>query len=204
MNAFARWLRRSLTYPQLRDVDLDDLRTTILRRDLVKKNSAAKLSFANWYSEMSSLVGDAPEGPKNRTGKRWWLHGRAHCRSHKDRYPQNLPFVDCVCRAESLPFGDGSLGAMLMVNVLHHVTDVDAFFRESIRALDKNGLVVMVEPFVSRFSAVVHRHLHHEPFDPSAKQWSLEESGPLSGGNNALPWMIFVRDEAVFRSRYPD
>lgn len=44
-----------------------------------------------------------------------------------------LPFLDNVCYAEQLPYPDRSVGALAMVNVLHHVSDVDAFFREAVR-----------------------------------------------------------------------
>src|SRR5262249_32889389 len=60
----------------------------------------------------------------------------------------------------------------------------------------------MIEPYVSRFSRLVYRYIHHEPFDPGAPDWRLP-SGRLSGGNDALPWIVFVRDRARFERDYP-
>ncbi len=52
----------------------------------------------------------------------------------------------------------------------------------------------MIEPWVSSWSHIVYDKLHHEPFDPTSVSWNLPQSGPLSGGNDALPWIIFQRD----------
>ena len=46
-------------------------------------------------------------------------------------------------------------------------------------------------------------HLHHEQFEPNAEDWIIESSGPLSGANGALPWIIFNRDRKIFTNKYP-
>ena len=61
----------------------------------------------------------------------------------------------------------------------------------------------MVEPWVTAWARLVYRRLHHEPFEPEAAQWRFPESGPLSGANGALPWIIFERDREIFRREYP-
>jgi hypothetical protein len=45
--------------------------------------------------------------------------------------------------------------------------------------------------------------LHHEPFDEFSEKWNFPSSGPLSGANGALPWIIFFRDRKKFFSLYP-
>ena len=47
------------------------------------------------------------------------------------------------------------------------------------------------------------RYLHHEPFEPNAKNWTIPSTGPLSGANGALPWIMFVRDRARFEREFP-
>jgi SAM-dependent methyltransferase len=115
-----------------------------------------------------------------------------------------LPFVKMVCQAEALPFADRTLAGIYMINVLHHVCDPDRFFTEARRVLVPGGVVAMIEPYVSAFSRLIYGYIHHEPFDPDAPSWQLPPSGPLSGGNDALPWNIFIRDQDIFRQRYPD
>jgi hypothetical protein len=60
----------------------------------------------------------------------------------------------------------------------------------------------MIEPWVSTWSRLIYTHLHHEPFDPAAKDWTFPETGPLSGANGALPWIVFERDRAKFESEF--
>ena len=35
-------------------------------------------------------------------------------------------------------------------------------------------------------------------------EWEFASSGPLSGANGALPWMVFVRDRAEFEREFPE
>ena len=61
----------------------------------------------------------------------------------------------------------------------------------------------MVEPWVSWWSRRVYA-FHSEPFDPEARDWSPKPGGPLTGGNGALPWIMFHRDRTVFETDFPD
>jgi len=91
-----------------------------------------------------------------------------------------------------------------MVDVFHHIPDSRVFLGEARRCLRSGGSVVMIEPWVSTWSRLIYSHLHHEPFDPAAKQWIFPDSGPLSGANGALPWIIFQRDRLKFESEFPE
>lgn len=202
MFRWAVWLRRQLEYPNARDVPLDSPEMTILRRTLLEKNRAARLSFDHWYRELAEFSTSAPAGKRIELGS-----GGGYM---EDFIPDliktdiiALPFIDYVCRAEQLPFESGSVSVLLMVNVLHHVPDVDTFFREAQRVLKPDGLIAMIEPYVSTFSRFVYTRLHHEPFDPTMTDWCLPEGGRLSGGNDALPWNVLVRDQAKFATAHP-
>jgi hypothetical protein len=58
----------------------------------------------------------------------------------------------------------------------------------------------MVEPWNTGWSRFVHRHLHVEPMWPEAAEWEFPGSGPLSGANAALPWIVTSRDRARLES----
>ena len=90
-----------------------------------------------------------------------------------------------------------------MVDVLHHLPDVRKFFREAERCLRPGGAILMVEPWVSRWSKLIYAKLHQEPFLPEAAEWSFPSTGPLSGANVALPWILVERDRAVFERDFP-
>lgn len=191
-----------LQYAELRGVPIDSPEMTVRRRELLQRNACARFSFARWYQELATCVAKAPPGLRVELGSGGGF---------LDQFIPNLiktdvielPFIDKVCCAEQLPFPDGSTGALIMVNVLHHVADIEAFLREATRVLVRGGVIAFVEPFVSQFSRLVYRYLRHEPFDPGASDWQLPPAGRLSGGNDALPWIVFVRDRALFECRYP-
>ena len=61
----------------------------------------------------------------------------------------------------------------------------------------------MIEPWVTGWSRLVYGHLHHEPFRPQAEEWGFPSSGPLSGANSALPWILFERDRDRFEQEFP-
>ena len=104
--------------------------------------------------------------------------------------------VSLVVDAHALPFPAGRLRAVVMTNVFHHLPNARGFLREAARAVRPGGAVVMVEPWVTAWSRLVYRHLHEEPFEPDAAEWEFPSSGPVSGANNALPWIVFARDRA--------
>ena len=116
-----------------------------------------------------------------------------------------LPYagVDRVVDASRLPFAEGELRAILMLNVLHHLADVEAFFREAQRCLVRGGRVFLVDQYLGWISTPILRHLHHEPCDPGSPGWAFASSGPLSGANGALAWIVFERDRALFERRFP-
>jgi hypothetical protein len=52
----------------------------------------------------------------------------------------------------------------------------------------------MIEPWVTCWSRIIYGKFHHESFNPTHPSWDFPQTGPLSGGNNAIAWMIFERD----------
>jgi hypothetical protein len=56
---------------------------------------------------------------------------------------------------------------------------------------------------VTRWSRLIYTHFHHEPFRPDSATWEFPSTGPLSGANGALPWIVFRRDREIFERDYP-
>ena len=113
-----------------------------------------------------------------------------------------LPNVDKLFSATEMPFEKASVDAFFMIDVLHHITDSRAFFREALRCLKASGKIVMIEPANTLWARFIYRNFHHELFDTQTK-WELENIGPLSQGNGAIPWIIFSRDREIFESEFP-
>jgi SAM-dependent methyltransferase len=105
--------------------------------------------------------------------------------------------------ASNLPFDDSSLKSVFMLNTLHHIPDSTSLFNEIERCLKPDGRMLIIDQYNGWFSKIIYRHLHHEPYDPNATSWCFQPSGPLSGANGALCWIIFYRDRALFEQLYP-
>lgn len=198
----ASLLRRLLAHPLTASLDLDDPATTVLRRQIIASKPFLKAIFDEWYT---MLAAGLPTGPGDvlELGS-----GAGHCAEFipgliaSDVFP--LPGIQVVVRAESLPFSADALRAIVMTNVLHHLPDVRVFFREACRCLRSGGKILMIEPWMTPWSRFVYSRLHHEPCFPSAVDWSVSSSGPLSGANVALPWILFERDRPQFLTEFPE
>jgi SAM-dependent methyltransferase len=194
-------LRRLLAHPHTAGVRIDDPATTELRKRIISSKPFLRAIYDEWYGTLASAL---PPG----NGKVLELGaGAGYC----DRYIKGLitselfacPGVRVVADAQQLPFGDDTLRAIVFTDVLHHIPDVRRFFTEASRCLRPGGRVLMIEPWVTAWSSFIYRHLHHEPFSPEASDWRFPSTGPLSGANGALPWILFVRDRRGFEAEFP-
>jgi SAM-dependent methyltransferase len=196
------WLLSRLQYAELRGIPIDSPETTLRRRALLERNMCARFSFESWYRELGAAALTAPPGRQVELGSGGGFLDQFIPGLIKTDVVE-LPFIHTVCFAENLPFSDNSVSVLVMINTLHHVSDVDSFFREAVRVLVPGGLIAMVEPYVSSFSRLVYHYIHHEPFNPDVTDWRLPSGGRLSSGNDALPWVVFVRDRARFEREHP-
>lgn len=192
------WLEHPLTH----GLDLDDPRTTDLRRRIIREKAFLRRIYEEWYE---TLVKSLPPGDEP------VLEIGAGAGFMKDYLPGLITSdvldcdgVDMVFDATRMPFEDASLRAIVMTNVLHHIAEPRRFFREAARTVRAGGRMAMIEPWVTPWSRVIHTKLHHEPFVPEADEWGFPETGPLSGANGALPWILFERDRAEFESEFPE
>src|SRR5206468_8284916 len=109
-----------------------------------------------------------------------------------------LPGLSLVLDGCCLPFRDGALRAIVMTDVLHHISQPRLFFREATRSVEPGGVIAMVEPWRTAWSQWVYQNLHHEAFEPDVTRWEFPATGSLSSANGALPWILFERDRAAF------
>src|SRR5579871_4206397 len=178
-------IKKLLEHPGTRGIGIDDPRTTERRRGIIQSNTFLRLIYDEWYRLISNSI---PPGP----GRVLELGSGAGFLS---RYIPGLitseillcPDIQLVLDGRQLPFTGASLKAIVMVDVLHHIPDSRAFLTEATRCMRSGGRLVMIEPWVSTWSRPIYSGLHHEPFQPDAKDWNFPAAGPLSGANGALP-----------------
>jgi SAM-dependent methyltransferase len=194
-------LKTWLVHPLARGLDLDDPKTTALRRQIIDQKPFLRDIYTDWYTAVAKSL---PSGP----GRVLELGSGAGFL--RDFVPDLItsemflcPAIRVVLDGLYLPFGNRTLRAIAMTNVLHHLPDVRRFFIEAARCVRPGGAIVMVEPWVTRWSTTIYSRWHHEPFHPEAETWDFASTGPLSGANGALPWILFERDRVRFQRELP-
>lgn len=183
--------------------DLDDPRITEMRRDIIMRKPFLRKLYEEWYGDFKKKLKSVPPGKFVEIGS-----GAGFIKEvipeviTSDIMP--LSYSDLTFMAEDMPFADGELSAILMVDVLHHIPESASFFKEAQRTLKKGGKILMTEPANSPWGHFIYTRFHHEPFEPEAKEWKIPSTGPLSGANGALPWIIFERDRKRFETEFPN
>jgi len=194
-------MKRFLAYPETIHADLDDPNTTIFRREIIRKNKFLQQIYRLWYGK---ILAEIP----NIDGRT--LEVGTGAGFLQDLMPDLiasevfwLPGIDLVLNGTRLPFCENSLRAIVMIDVFHHIPQAALFLAEAERCLKKGGEVIMIEPWLTQWSNIIYTFLHHEPNNPDAESWDFPSSGPLSGANEALAWIIFKRDREVFERQNP-
>jgi SAM-dependent methyltransferase len=196
-------LRKILSNPTTKHMDIDSPQTTNLRRKIINDKPFLKDIYLDWYKMLlNEMVGDT-YGRKCELGS-----GAGYLKTVCSEIITTdilmINDVDLVVDGCFLPFKDNQLSALVMINVLHHLPKPRLFFQEASRCLIDGGVITMIEPWPTTWSNIIFKYFHHEPFIPDAVDWEFEQSGPLSDANGALPWIIFQRDASIFQSEFPE
>lgn len=192
-------IKRWLAHPLTKDLSVDDPRTTALRREIILEKVFLKSIYQEWYERIFKTL--PRDGTILEIGSGAGFFGQMSSRIvTSEIFP--TPGVDLVLDGRNLPFSDGELAAITMTDVLHHMPNVDVFFKEAARCIRSGGCITMIEPWNTPWAKWVYRNLHPEPFEPTAG-WDIPQTGPLSGANGALPWIIFKRDRTHFEKEFP-
>jgi len=195
-------LRNLLAHPLTRHLDLNDPRLTELRKEVIRSKPFLLKIYQDWYTWIAGCVPDGDGAVLELGSGAGFLDEFI-----PDLVTSELFFcrdITLVTDGQQLPFASASLRAIVFTDVLHHLPQVRLFFHEAARCLQPGGRVIMIEPWVSTWSRFIYPLLHHERFDPGAPTWEFRSSGPLSGSNQALPWIIFSRDRQQFASEFPE
>ena len=185
-------LDRLLAYPLTEGLDLDSPETTTLRREIILSKPFLRSVYLDWYTQIIDRIPDGDGNVLEVGAGGGFLDSLLPGLITSEVF--FVPGIDLVADARRLPFEDDSLKSIVMTNVFHHISDVAEFVSEAERALRPGGRVIMVEPWNTWWSQCVHEHFHDEPMVPDAVDWRFPTSGPLSGANAALTWIVASRD----------
>lgn len=184
--------------------DLDSVDATRAHRELVRNKKVLWTIYRDDYQLLKDVIARSPAGPVVEIGSGPALS--------KEFLPQvitsdvvALPEIDLAFPGEQMPFKDASVAVFFLHGVFHHIPDVAAFLREAERCLMPEGRVFMIEPHNTPWRRFMVRHFHHEPLDPKGP-WTFERDSKarLTAANQALPWIVFIRDRDRFEREFPD
>jgi SAM-dependent methyltransferase len=114
------------------------------------------------------------------------------------------PGLDRVLDAQAMDLPDASVRALFGQNCFHHFPDPQRFFAEAERVIAPGGGVVLIEPYYGPIASLLYRHLFaSESFDVHMSGWQSSATGSMEGANQALSYIVFVRDRAVFERDHP-
>ncbi|MGE0269147.1 MAG: class I SAM-dependent methyltransferase [Candidatus Omnitrophota bacterium] len=195
-------LKKWLKLPEVDTItSLDDPRTTELHSRIIKNKPFLTKIYNENYLIFKKIIQQFPNGKFIELGSGGGFIKEINPKVFTSDV-LDLKGIDLCFSAEAMPFGNNSVDAFLMIDVLHHIKNPRRILTEMDRCLKVNGRIVMIEPANTIWSRFVFQNFHHEQFDP-ASGWNIEGDGPMSDANGALPWIIFFRDRAKFQQEYP-
>lgn len=113
--------------------------------------------------------------------------------------------LDRVLNAERMDLTDASVRAFYLQNVFHHFPHPSLFFGELERTLMPGGGAILIEPASGPLASWLYPKLFPtETFSKDTEKWDAPVSGVMSGANQALSYIVFDRDAAIFQAEYPE
>jgi|WetSurMetagenome_2_1015567.scaffolds.fasta_scaffold445944_1 SAM-dependent methyltransferase len=181
---------------------LDSPERTMLHREIILNKKFLKELYVQWYDEFLKEIRTLPNDVFIEIGSGGGflkeLEPRVICTDVLD-----LPTNDKTFSATDMPFENNSVGGIFLLDTFHHISNIEKFLSEVSRVLVKNGKLIMIEPSNSVWGRFIYKNFHHEPFNEKGG-WTIPDTGPLSGANQALLWIVFERDREIFREKFPN
>lgn len=114
------------------------------------------------------------------------------------------PYVERVVSAYAIEEAGRLWGAIVAVDVLHHLCEPLRFLRSAAESLVDGGRIVLAEPAATLGGRWFYRWCHHEPCRPDelSAPWVFEGSGDSGEfANMGMGWALFVRDRVATEAR---
>jgi len=195
----------SLADPRLKGIDVDSDELVKVHRQIMLEKPLMNKVFRGFYDECRSFDEKYFSGEGNR------IELGAGVSFFKEVYPDIISTdikkaenLDRVLDAQNMDLEDNSVKAFYGLNCFHHFPEPRKFFAELDRTLVKCGGCVLIEPYFGPIAAKMYTNLFDtEIFDKTHKEWE-SDSGYMQGANQALSYIVFVRDKEIFEKEFPD
>lgn len=201
MRSMIDWLRDS----SIENVDVDGEDRLVVHSKILARKKMLREVFKDFHKKFRNLDDKYFSGSGSR------IELGAGIAPVRDSYPDvlatdvvNGSHLDRVLNAEEMDLPDGSVRAMYGQNCFHHFPHPDLFFSELNRVLAPGGGVILLEPYYGPFATFLYKRLFKtEGFDKQFQSWETPVAGPMNGANQALSYIVFVRDRLDFERKFP-
>lgn len=200
-----RWLFDLLSDPSLENMDVDGQDRLAVHSKMLARKRMLREVFSEFHHLFHKLESQffTAEGIKAELG--------AGIAPMRDSYPDVLAtdvvfgsHLDGILNAEDMDLDSGSVRVFFGQNCFHHFPHPDNFFSELERVLAPGGGVILLDPYYGPFAAFLYKRLFRtEGFDKHYPSWETPVIGPMNGANQALSYIVFVRDRAEFERKHP-
>ncbi len=191
-----------LAEPALHGLEMGSARWFAVQRDLIARRPLVKRTYDLWYQTM---LADAASVPKSSARVLELGSGANYVKRLDPSVVTSdvVPGSDLVVDARALPFEAATLRAIFLTHVFHHIPEAEAFLREADRTLVPGGVIALIDVAHTPFARLIFGKFHPEAYEGSATEWKLRPGGAYGGANQAMSWIVFVRDKARFERRFP-
>ncbi len=193
--------------PRLEGVDIDSPNLMDIHRRILSEKPMMRGVFEEFYTQCVTLADKhfPADGDQVELG--------AGVSLFKQFYPDVIstdikpsPALDRVLDAQNMELPSASVRAFYGLNCFHHLPEPERFFAEIIRTCPPGGGTVLIEPYHSWLGRILYRAMHRqEHFNMRQNTWEtpLEPGQFMSGANQALSYIVFVRDRERFERSFP-
>ena len=201
-------IRDSLIDPAVLEMDRNGGERIVIHRDILFRKKMMQSVFVDFYNLCLQI------NREKFSGKGKLVEIGAGISFFKKVCPELVvtdivpgPGIDMTLDAQDMkPFEANSVRAMFGFNCFHHLPEPEKFFKELIRVLEPGGGCAPIEPYYGPIARPFYRNLHREEhFDMSQPTWNTaSHSGVMTDANQALSYIVFVRDRKRFEKEFPE
>ena len=192
-----------LSEPRLKNMKPGSLEFFQLQNQLITERPLLKYCYELWYQKLLANY-------RNQKGVEGIALELGSGGSQLKTYIPNLitsdvveGVADQVIDARSLPFENESIRALFLTHAFHHIPDVKKFLNEASRTLKPQGTINLIEVANTPFAKFFFKNFHPEPFVLESIDWAFDQSDSMNDSNQALSWIVFIRDKDIFEKEFP-